>query len=394
MAAFSIPTYPGAKFVQFNIRLSFGFAVAYAYSLLAGFSSVKTRDDDRGDTSVNAYNSSAEAVVGIYLFFFFWVVFTLRSRYPTRSYEFVVPGLYGATVLPILGRCPDMSAVLRLTNTTVQIFFAGQAVGFANGVLIFPRSCRRICFNSVKQALITLRETMKEYQGCMRELRNDQSCDTGRLRAKLREFSEHVQKARMNLRDAQNEFAWGRLDSDQVKRLVLLLEEIVAPLAGLATIADMLELVSLGVMPVDVNTDGGFDPLYDGDEEDVYDRGWLLELMYQRVLELSDMLIAGTEHAVLCLGDKSTVEGSASDDEAQKSTAFIGKVEFLSHFSRSFDISLKLTGGEMTVEMLLERFMEDQPRLCRTMTMDQSGEMLRYFIFSHVSLSLGPRAPY
>lgn len=388
VAAFSIPTYPGAKFVQFNIRLSFGFAISFAYSLLAGYSSVRARGF-YDSSSADDYNSSAEAVVGVYLLFFFWLVFTLRSMYPARSYEFVVPGLYGATVLPTLGRHPHMPAIWRTANTTIQIFLVGQAVGFINGVLMFPRSCRKICLNSVQQALLTLQQTMGEYQECMNELRSDSGCKTDRLRTKLREFSEHVQRARSNLRDAQNEFAWGRLDPSQMKQLVVLLEGVVAPLTGLATIADMLELVSLGVMPAEVNTSGTLDAAYDETAvDDDYDREWLLELMYQRILELSDAMAAGTEHGLSLLEDKSSVDRLIPDNEAQKLLACIGKPNFMKNFSRAFDNSQKLTSGEMTVDMLLERFMEDQPRLCRTMTMDQSSEMLRYFIFSHVSTAL------
>jgi hypothetical protein len=171
-----------------------------------------------------------------------------------------------------------------------------------------------------------------------------------------------------------------------MKQFVVLLEAIVAPLTGLATIADMLELVSLGVMPVEANTSRAFDSAHNETEEDNYDREWLLELMYRRILDLSKTMVSGIDHILLRLGDKSSMNCLDPDSEAQKSTATIGTAEFAKYFSQTFDDSQKLAGSEMTVNTLLDRFMEDQPRLCRTMTMDQSSEMLQYFIFSHVSV--------
>ncbi|KAK1141549.1 hypothetical protein N8T08_008962 [Aspergillus melleus] len=73
MAASALPALPQAKLIEYNLQLALATVVTYCWALLAGWSAVQARKHTTNSSEdLAGYNSSAEAVVAIFMIFILW----------------------------------------------------------------------------------------------------------------------------------------------------------------------------------------------------------------------------------------------------------------------------------------------------------------------------------
>jgi Putative ER transporter, 6TM, N-terminal len=399
VATCALPTLPRAKLIDYNFQLALALAVVYCYSLLAGWCGLQARRHTTSSTEeLKDYNSSAEAVAAIFLIFIEWLVFTLKSAFPVWQLQCVMAGIYCVAVLPPTARAPDMATVIDITSVSIEVFLAGQAAGFVVGLFIFPQDCRTIFINDLRKSLQGLTSIMRAQMVCMNDLKANEISRSGeegrdlsvnRLNAAVKSFIAMVAKARSGLDSAGRELAWSRLDQPALEKLGLLLVDMVVPLSGLTSAADMTQMVISGNIPrsrYKAADEVSHAPASDSAQDEEH-RRQLEVSMHHRSAELCNAVIEGVDHALLRLkseGSRPLIDHfkrRKEDVETPTSSMSAGEASFLSSYQKVLDkpCSLGLT--------ITDHFIRAKPKDLEEMTREQYKELLRYFLILHVSAS-------
>lgn len=403
---------PRAKLIEHNVQLAFTFALSYCWVLLAGWSGLQARKHTVHDLEeLKAYNSSAEAVVAIFLIFGIWCAFTLKSAFPTWGLQCTLAGIFAVATLPSVAQAPGMPEVLEEASNVLESFLVGQAVGFVNGLIIFPQSCRGVFKNDMKACLDGLVAVMRAQRRCIDDLRlskistegeDGQGSSVSQLQGALQRFINNVAKAPDDVEYAGSEVSWGRFDRSQLEHIASLLVDLIPPASGLSSAADMLQQAIDGHYPSD-DADGmdGHDET-DNNLKDEEDWHRLEAKMRQHSLRISAAMIEGVEHAKLRL--KLTkgrslfgrVHARNIDEENQAFSMRPGEASFLESYRDVFD-SCCVLGQEkdgMGEEKLLDHYIRHRPQVADLdqLTAETHTDTLRYFLLLHVS-GRTPRVP-
>jgi hypothetical protein len=408
ISACVLPALPRAMLIGHNIRLTLGIVLAYCWALLAGWCGVQARQNTTNNVDdINAYNSSAEAVVAIFLIFFIWCVFTLRSAFPNWGLQCTTAGTFAVAALPSLARAPNMSTVIDETSNVLESFLVGQAVGFVNALIVFPQSCRGVFRKDIVACLDALVSVMRAQRKCMEDisLKNvstraqvNSTSSVIQLEDAQQRFVNEIAKARRDVKYAAREISWGVFDHAKLEEISSLLVDLIPPASGLSSVADMLQLNNDGCYsPTNASETAGHRST-SGDDDSQH----LEAAMHQHSGKMSDAIIRGVEHAKLRL--ESTRRRSlfnrsrarVADDEHHADTVNPGQAAFLESYRNVFYKSRVLGQGDEGVsnEKLLDRYIRHRPQIgdLGQYTCEMHSGTLRYFLFLHVSDVL-PCAP-
>ncbi|KAH8123452.1 hypothetical protein ACSS6W_007516 [Trichoderma asperelloides] len=399
-----LPALPRAMLIRHNIRLTFAIVLAYCWALLAGWCGVQARHHTThslNDTS--AYNSSAEAVVAIFLIFCIWCTFTVRSAFPNWGLQCTLAGIFTVATLPNIARAPTMPVVIDETNVILEAFLVGQAVGFVNALILFPQSCRGLFRKDVGFCLDGLVAVMEAQRKCMEEIllkkasaageEESGSSSIGQLEGALQRFVNAVEKTRQDSGYAACEISWGVFDHAKLEEISSLLLDLIPPVSGLISVADMLQLHVDGC---NIISDAGVNS--DSDEAGntaSRDDGWQhLEMaMDQNSRQMSDTIIKGVEHAKLRLELTKrrplfkSYRVKKTDEEHEAGVTQPGDATFLESFRDVFSHGRVLSqeNEDMNNKELLDCYIQHRPQIgnLSQYTSEMHYNTLRYFLFLH-----------
>ncbi|PHH92181.1 hypothetical protein CDD83_8567 [Cordyceps sp. RAO-2017] len=245
------PALTRASQIQFNFWLALAIAIAYCWALLAGWSGLQARKHTTKDPSrIAEYNSSAEAVVAIFIIVWIWLVLTLKSARPSLGVQCTLAGIFSVASMPGAARAPTMPKVIAEVSVVVEAFLVGQAVGLVNALVVFPQSARRNFKKDVRACLDQLVVVMHAHRNCMEDLRlkrssggkgNEGSSSGSLLEEALQRFVNGVIKARGAVEPAEHEMSWGRFDWATLDHISTSLVDLIPATSGLSAMADVLQ---------------------------------------------------------------------------------------------------------------------------------------------------------
>lgn len=402
MSVCVLPTLPRARLLEYNLQLAFSIGMSYCWVLLGGWCGLEARKHTTHSTEeLNAYNSSAEAVVAIFLIFLTWCAFTLKSAFPTWNIQCTWGGIFAVSTLPTVAQASTMAEVIYKASITVEAFLAGQAIGFVNALLIFPQSCRGVFRKDMEACLDGLVDVMRAQKRCTEDYRSktiaaegedERNSSVDQLQGALQRFINCVVDARADVEYAEREMAWDRLDHSQLDHIASILVDLIPPVFGLGSTADMLQLAvdRFNRSHKDVSSENGnLEPDNSGDE--AYWRG-LENKMHEQSYRISDAIIEGTEHAKHRLELKTSrslfrrARARNADEENQAFSMNPGKASFLESYREVFGSCCVLT-QDMEGERLLDHYVRHRPNIGDSthLSPEAHSNTLRYFLLLHVS---------
>lgn len=404
------PQLPRAKLIEANFRLSLSIAVGYCVSLFVGWCGLKARQNTiTSPAELAEYNSSAEAVVALFLVVWIWLVYTLRSAFPLWTVPCQMAGIFSAAAWPPIARAPTMEGVIRIASVTLESFLAGEAVGMAVGLLIFPRSCRHYFMQDLKICLNDFRAIMDAQAQIatnlkLRLAKNDPEnlleASVNQLKAALQKYIASVAKLRSGSDYAEREFSYSRLNHQHLSKIGSLLVGMVAPLSGLSSAADMLFLSIKEHEEHEEHEDPGkiTEDSKDKSDKSSTDRegDWhqLAHLVREQSYELTDAMKQGATHAFLRLGlfqhGKPVIQfrKQKADVENLNDSLRPGQATFLEAYQNVIRKSIFGTADTDTAEEhLLDKFIKAKPKIDTSVeiTQDQYRDNVRYLLMIHVS---------
>ncbi|KAL6903874.1 hypothetical protein GGI43DRAFT_381581 [Trichoderma evansii] len=399
-----LPALPRAMLIRHNIRLTLAIVLAYCWALLAGWCGVQARHHTTHNLNdLSAYNSSAEAVVAIFLIFFIWCTFTLRSAFPSWNLHCTLAGIFTVATLPGIARAPNTPAVIDETNVILEAFLVGQAVGLVNALILFPQSCRGLFKKDIGLCLDGLMAVIQAQRKCMEDIllkkvsaveeEENGSSSISQLEGSLQRFVKVVSKTRQDSEYAACEISWGIFDHTKLEEISSLFLDLIPPVSGLSSVADMLQLHVDGCIITSAADDNS-----DSDEADnatSREDGWqhLEVAMHRNSRQMSDTIIKGVEHAKLQLNltKRRTLfkryRVRNPDEEHEVGIAQPGDAGFLESFRDVFNNgrALNQENEDMSNKELLDCYIQHRPQIgnLSQYTSEMHYNTLRYFLFLH-----------
>lgn len=398
------PTLPRARLIEYNFQLAFAVALSYCWVLLGGWSVLQARKHTINNPGgLDDYNSSAAAVSAIFMMFWIWCAFTLKSAFPNWGLQCTWAGIFAVSAFPVVAKSPNMQDVLYQATNILEVLLAGQAVGFVNALIIFPQSCRGVFRKDMRACLEGLVSVMQAQKRCIEDFRSKNICDgeddrntaVRELQKALQIFINCVTKTRGDVEYAEREMAWDRLDHPQLEHISSMLTDLIPPASGLGSVADMLQLAADGYCRSPTAEGANDNAETDGELQSKQYWHSLEEKMHEQSYRISEAIIEGVEHAKLRLELTnscfmfSKFRARRMDEESQVFSMKPGDSSFLKSYQDVFDTCCVLgqgTDGALG-EKLLDHYIQHRPQIgdLGEISPEAHSDTLRYFLLLHVS---------
>jgi len=209
-------------------------------------------------TVATGYNSSASAVNAIFLIFNVFCISVLRAARPALT----IPGIQ-FTIFVVVGfiygpqEATEFSSH-KFLKELLYSFLTGQAISAGVSLLIIPISSRKVFFGETSGFLQSCRGLLKKQMSFIQILqRSDLSTPDGKpcVSSKEAEYNKRSSalksastgllslgaKLREDVMFAKREVAFGYLRETDIHIIHRLLTQIMIPITGLSTIADIAE---------------------------------------------------------------------------------------------------------------------------------------------------------
>ncbi|KAJ3497992.1 hypothetical protein NLG97_g1459 [Lecanicillium saksenae] len=399
-AAGVMATFPQGMLIEFNAKQTLGFVVAYCWSLLAGWCGLQARrHTSTTPEDLAAYNSSAEAVVAIFLVCGMWFAFTVKSAFPSWNIQASVSAILAIAIMPAIARLPTMQVITKEATNAFVAFLAGQAIGLASALLIFPQTCRGLFKRDAISSLGALRTIMHTHEKCIEdivagtmpspneEVVNYESIE--KLEAALQQLGNEVAKASGHVDHAAREISWGVYHQSELDDVCALLVQLMPPVSGLSLIADMMQRRTDINSVVGRHEPDNAETQNTNDEADQQHEDWRqTELeMQDQLCKMAEMICAGAEHAERRLRESQKRNWVGRPrfnyaDEETRGPACPGGARFIEYFRDMFK-----EDGEKNLsrQQVLHRYVQHRPRMRATgpIAPGNHAETLRYFALLH-----------
>lgn len=257
------PRVPFIKTVTVTlVLLLFGCCI----SLLAGYCTIKARENTaRPGQSKTAYNSSAAAVTGIWLFAIIWFANTMRAYRPAFNVSLIIFSIY--TEISVLTHLQEgtMHAVIKFNLELLWALVLGCILAIGVNLFIFPMTSREIFFTDVRKHLKALEtvlraesayvtsfeqseilkvstvenlEVSKHADGPIELARKPEAVE---LQKAMNSLTTLHTKTRADLTTAKQDIAWSSFGPSDLHDIFRLIRRIVVVLRGLTVLMGIYE---------------------------------------------------------------------------------------------------------------------------------------------------------
>ncbi|KAF2771153.1 hypothetical protein EJ03DRAFT_349908 [Teratosphaeria nubilosa] len=274
MTVLSMPIMPRGKFIQNMSLLVLAVCLAAAVNLLALFSAVEARAHTTAPGQpLSGYNSSASAVLAIWLMVQVFCINTLKAAKPQFMFPAIVYSIFTIVSLTSGVQFATMTTVYSFMKRILEAFLTG--FGLSTGVhsLVLPTSSRMIVFKEITGYLMSLKSMLEAQTEYMASLENIDPVENARKQEaiaksgknsrtsngnepsvsplttpaalKLKGFLDNTlavqAKLQGDITPAKREFAIGKLESHDLTELWKLLRMVFIPIFGLTASIDILQ---------------------------------------------------------------------------------------------------------------------------------------------------------
>ncbi|KAL9073282.1 MAG: hypothetical protein Q9157_004813 [Trypethelium eluteriae] len=323
------------------------------------------------------YNSSQSAVCAIWLFFQVYIINALKSKYPQLQFSAIIWSIFAIVSMSYGPNFTTTTQALNFARTLLITYLSGFGIAFGVSLLVVPMNSRKIVFKIIPGYIGALRGALKAHARYVESLEHTdmflpishsgETKSTGEPKEKphineamaFKKAAEAlaglIAKLHGELPFAKREIAIGKLGPDDLNELLRLLREIMIPVLGLSSVADIFERTShwLGW---DHAPTAGDDP---NRERSVQDWNELAKLMHEPVSKLTQIMDEGLHHTLLKLqfieqpkSTKSTSSSTEPDVEAKGDAIQPGDPTFGDY------MEMKIQEFEATKQPMLRKWCE------------------------------------
>ncbi|KAJ5902206.1 hypothetical protein N7495_002734 [Penicillium taxi] len=372
VSIFGFPIMPRAKFIQMMIADVLAVCLACCLSLLTMYCAVKARQHSTNspEEETAAYNSSAAAVSGVWLFFQMWLVHTFRAKHPQFQFPVVIYSIF-ANIASIYA--PQMATVTRAISLVIRLLktmLTGLGLSTAVSLLVFPMTSRKAVFKQMSGYIGSLRTALGAYAVYYQSLEKDDmfgrsetyddsrekwdekgkvySPEAAAIRSAIRAITDIHGKLHGDIVFAKREFAIGTLGPDDLKNIAKHLRLIMIPVVGLSFVVDIFQRLSdfnRWNQPLDPTAEPIQDELRQGIIHDWNDIMRAVHDPFQSMIQTIDEGLLHTSYvlrltkppkrtaaATAAAAMNANSEQNAKDVEASASSTAPGEKNFVSHF--------------------------------------------------------------
>ena len=273
---------PRSRFIQTMSFNTIGVCIGAAVALLQIYCSVQARahtspsvkptgNGPSPGAAVTTYNSSASAVCAIWLFFNIYLVSTIRASRPQLQFPVIVYSIFANVASISAPNFPTMVAGINFVKRLLETFLTGFGIATGVSLFIFPVSVRMTLFKQSAGFITAMQSTLKAQVAYLQTLekkdmltlptisdeddekhklnkhkrgntaKQDGSVEAKGLKAAIKALGELYGKMHADAVFAKREIAWGKLDASDIDELLRLFQEILFPMTGLSSAADIFQ---------------------------------------------------------------------------------------------------------------------------------------------------------
>ena len=350
MSILSFAIMPRAKFFQtmsFNI---ISICIGSCVALLTIYCSVQARahttppipsgpkSSSGGPSpgaSVAPYNSSASAVCAIWLFFNIYVSNTLRASRPQLQFPVIMYSIFANVASTYAPQFATMVQGIAFTKRLLEAFLTGFGIASAVSLLIFPFTSRTVVFNMAAGYIGALRAVLRAQSRYLESLESKDvfkeraknegntpekdhehhhfhhrkrvasklSAEAQALKAAVATVAELHGKINADAPFAKRELAYGKLDASDISELIKLMQQILLPVIGMSSVADIFNRLAESRGWSNSSTDDSDKPRRSHEVEDKEISQWndIMRTLHHPFKILTEAMDQGLEHVLLTL---------------------------------------------------------------------------------------------
>ena len=273
---------PRAKFIQTMLLNTIAVCFGAAVALLGIYCSVQARLHTTPHKPQAAspasggieYNSSDSAVSAIWLFFSIFFANTVRASRPQLQFPVIMYSIFTDVAFTYSPTFPTMAYGISFVKRLMEAFLTGFAIATGVSLFIFPTSVRDTFFKQSAGYIGALQGALKAQISYLQSLEKEdmfrpwQTLDNGnpegetrkpttenateplinseaqKLKAAIAGIGELHGKMHADLSFAKRETAWGKLDASDIDEMFNLFQQILFPLTGMSSAADVFQRVA------------------------------------------------------------------------------------------------------------------------------------------------------
>ncbi|KAJ5528814.1 hypothetical protein N7527_002207 [Penicillium freii] len=268
---------PRAKFIQMMIFDVLAVCIAACLALLTMFCSVRARQHTANNPT-DAYNSSASAVSGLWLFIQIWMVHTFRAKYPQLQFPVIIYAIFANISSIYAPQMMNMTAAFAMVSKLLKSCLTGLGISTATSLFILPMTSRQVVFKQMAGYIGGLRSALNAHALYFQSLERDdmfgrtETYDDARekfgkkgkiyspeaeaIRGAVRQITDIHAKLHGDLTFAKREVALGKLGPDDLQAIFRHLRQIMIPVVGLSFVVDIFQRLSdynRWNQPIDLN---------------------------------------------------------------------------------------------------------------------------------------------
>lgn len=252
----SFPIMPRAKFLQTWIFNILSTCISACVSLLAIFCATQARQHTETTPDSTAYNSSAAAVAGIWLFFMVYLANSVRARNPQFMIPAIIWCIFANVSMAYAPQFASMTTGISFVKRLLESFMTGFAIGGGVGLFIFPVTMRFVVFSEMTGYIMTLRKVVGANMTYLRSLEQadpffradtnipekpKRSPEARAVKETLAALTALHGKLAVDLVLAKREVALGKLGPDDIQEIFRHLRGLLLPVMGLSSVIDVFE---------------------------------------------------------------------------------------------------------------------------------------------------------
>ncbi|KAF7585490.1 hypothetical protein BBP40_010812 [Aspergillus hancockii] len=323
---------PRAKFMKIMFFDLLSTCVSASLCCLTIYCAVKAREHntppDASESVKNGYSSDACAVSAIWLIFMIWAANTIRAWRPMELQDPMVAfSIFSSVTITRAGTFGTVSEGLEFVSRLLKGFMIGFAIATGVSLFILPITSRRNVFHDIKgyvaqidavlQSQITFVKgtpqlwtrnrgllQMTRTAQSVRDAENGSAADLQLrqkdLTASITKLNALHGKLQSNLFYANDEFAWGKLSASELSRIGGLLRSILLPLAGMAQLPKILDMIVQD--EVSRETDEGLPKAPEAPEYEPLEHlgmGKVAQTLHDRLVDSTRLTKAGMQYVLL-----------------------------------------------------------------------------------------------
>ncbi|PIB01099.1 hypothetical protein CB0940_00528 [Cercospora beticola] len=259
---------PRAMFVQTITLNVLGVCIGGAMCLLALYSAIQARlHTTPAGAPPTGYNSSASAVLAVWLFFFVYLANVLRAALPQMQFPVIIFSIFISVSMTYGTQFPTMDYALSFMQRLIQTFLTGFALAVGVSFFVFPMSSRKVVFKEMEGYLKGMSGLLKLQGAYLASLEtwependsekpgmdkyNDRKqkgpapllmTEPGRkTKAAMQKILELHTKLPTDISFAKKEIAIGKLSPKDITETWKRMRFILVPVIGLNSVLDILQ---------------------------------------------------------------------------------------------------------------------------------------------------------